>query len=321
MKYKIFVDGQEGTTGLKIHERLETRNDIEILKISAEKRKDIEERKRLINMSDIVFLCLPDASAKESVSLVENNNTRIIDASTAHRTNEEWVYGLPELDKTQREKIKTSKRVSVPGCYATGFNLAIFPLVKEGILPKDYPVTCHAISGYSGGGKKLIEQYETISECNEKLRSPRFYSLSLNHKHLPEMQKISGLQYAPLFTPIVANYFKGMSVSIPLLPRLLTKNISGSELQKFLTNYYKDEHFIKVMPYGDENNLDNGFLSATECNDTNTLQLFVFGNSEQLLLVSRLDNLGKGASGAAIQVMNIMLGLDEMHGLEALKIF
>ena len=320
MKYKIFVDGQEGTTGLKIHERLETRNDIQILKISAEKRKDIDERKKLINMSDIVFLCLPDDSAKESVSLVENNNTRIIDASTAHRTNEAWVYGLPELDKTQRQKIKTSKRVCVPGCYATGFNLAVFPLVNEGILPKDYPVTCQAISGYSGAGKKMIEKYEISEAHSEKLRSPRFYSLGLAHKHIPEMQKISGLKYAPLFTPIIANYFKGMSVAIPLFPRLLSKTISGNELQKFLTNYYKDEHFIKVMPYGEESNLDNGFLGAMECNDTNTLQLFVFGNSDQILLMSRLDNLGKGASGAAIQVMNIMLGIDEMCGLETLKI-
>jgi N-acetyl-gamma-glutamyl-phosphate reductase len=320
MKYKIFVDGQEGTTGLKIHERLETRDDIEILKISSEKRKDIVERRRLINMSDIVFLCLPDASSRESVSLVENNVTRIIDASTAHRTAEGWIYGLPELSQTQRQLIKTSKRVSVPGCYATGFNLAIHPLIKEGILPKDYPVTCHAVSGYSGGGKKLIEQYETTTENSANLRSPRFYSLGLSHKHIPEMQKISGLQYPPLFVPVVGNYFKGMSVSVPLLSRLLNKNIGGIEIQKLLAKYYKDEHFIKVMPYNEDSNLDNGFFGATACNDTNTLQLSVFGNSEQILLMSRLDNLGKGASGAAIQLMNIMLGIDEAYGLEEMKI-
>jgi N-acetyl-gamma-glutamyl-phosphate reductase len=320
MKYRIFVDGQEGTTGLKINERLETRDDIEVLKISSEKRKDIDERKKLINMSDIVFLCLPDESAKESVALVENSTTRIIDASTAHRTSEGWVYGLPELNKTQRQLIKTSKRVSVPGCYATGFNLAVYPLIKEGILPKDYPVSCNAISGYSGAGKKMIEKYEITDINNEKLRSPRFYSAGLSHKHIPEMKKISGLQYAPLFTPMVCNYYKGMLVSIPLITRLLSKNISGMELQKFLSDYYEGERFIKVMPYGEESNLDNGYWGATDCNDTNSLQLFVFGNTDQILLMSRLDNLGKGASGAAIQVMNLMLGIDEAHGLKELEI-
>jgi N-acetyl-gamma-glutamyl-phosphate reductase len=315
MKYKIFVDGQEGTTGLKINERLETRSDIEILKISPEKRKDIEERRKLINMSDIVFLCLPDVSAKESVSLVENKNTRVIDASTAHRTQEGWVYGLPELNRTQRQLIKNSKRVAVPGCYATGFNLAVYPLINEGILPKDYPVSCHAISGYSGAGKKMIEQYEGTAPIPASLNSPRFYSLGLQHKHVPEMKKISGLQFEPLFSPVVANYFKGMSVSVPLFSRLLRNNITGNEIQKFYEEYYKEEQFIKVYPYSEESNLDNGFFSPLDCNNTNNLQLYVFGNKEQILLMSRLDNLGKGASGAAIQIMNIMLGTDEAYSL------
>lgn len=316
MKYKIFVDGQEGTTGLKINERLEKRPDIEILKISSEKRKDVEERKKFINASDVTFLCLPDASSKESVSLVENDHTIIIDASTAHRTEKDWVYGLPELNKSQRERIRTSKRISVPGCYATGFNLLVHPLVNEGILPSDYPVSCHAVSGYSGAGKKAIEQYEVTGLHDELLKTPRFYALGLQHKHLPEMQKVSGLDAPPLFTPEICNYYKGMLVSIPIFPKLLKKKLSGLELQKIFADYYEGELFVKVMPYGDESSLESGFLGPLACNDTNNIQLFVLGNEDQILLMSRLDNLGKGASGAAIQVMNIALGIDEKSGLE-----
>ena len=315
MTYKVFVDGQEGTTGLQINERLQKRSDIELLKIDSEKRKDIKERKRLLNEADIVFLCLPDDAAKESVSLVENSRTRIIDASTAHRTNESWAYGMPELGPLFREKIKKSKRVSVPGCYATGFNILLHPLIKEGIVPKDYPVTCHAVSGYSGGGKKLITRYEAADPSDESMKSPVFYALGLKHKHLPEMHKFSGLVQPPLFSPIVGPYYKGMTVAVPLYSNLLSCKNSASSVCEFLSSYYEGQHFIKVYPYGSEDALANGFLNATGCNGTNMLEILVSGGDEHILLTSRLDNLGKGASGAAVQCMNIMLGLDEATGL------
>lgn len=316
MKYKVFVDGQEGTTGLKIHERLEHHSDILMLKIDPEKRKDIEERSKLINEADVVFLCLPDAAARESVSLIQNSTARIIDASTAHRTAPEWVYGFPELSKQQRLLIQSSQRVSVPGCHASGFNAIMYPLVQGGIVPADYPVTCQSITGYSGGGKKLISQYEDGIVDKSVLESPRFYALGLNHKHLPEMQKISGLSFAPVFTPIVSNFYKGMAVAIPLFTHLLPNKPNAEAVWKFLSAHYEGEKFVKVMPFGSESNLDNGFFGAKGCNNSNRLELYVFGHSEQILLLARLDNLGKGASGAAVQNMNIMLGLDEGLGLE-----
>lgn len=315
MAYKVFVDGQEGTTGLKINERLEGRKDITILHIDPEKRKDPAERNRLLNGADIAFLCLPDTAAVESASLVVNENTRIIDASTAHRTDPGWAYGLPELSPAHRERIRLSRRVSVPGCYATGFNAILYPLVKSGVVPPDYPVTCHALSGYSGGGKKLIEKYEGPGADRKALESPGFYSLSLRHKHIPEMQKVSGLSQAPLFTPIVGDYYNGMTVAVPLYPGLLKEKKSAVEIHGFLSEYYSRQRFIKVMPFDSDAGLDNGFMFATACNGTNMLELFVFGGSDHLLLVSRLDNLGKGASGAAIQNMNLVLGLDEGAGL------
>ena len=316
MAIRIFVDGQEGTTGLQINERLKIRNDIQLLKIDADKRKEASERKRLINEADIVFLCLPDTAARESVSFLENENTRVIDASTAHRTNDLWAYGLPELSPSHREKIRTSKRVSVPGCYATGFNILMYPLIKEGIVPGNYPVTCHAVSGYSGGGNKLIAQYEAGGPAEEFMKSPRFYALGLKHKHLPEMQKISGLASPPLFSPIVGPYYKGMTVAVPLYTNLLTGINNADELCGFLSDYYKKQHFIKVYPFGSEEMLVNNFLDATGCNGSNMLEINVSGNDEHILLASRLDNLGKGASGAAVQCMNIMLGLEETTGLE-----
>lgn len=315
MAYKIFVDGQEGTTGLEINERLHNRTELEILKIDPEKRKDIAERKRLINEADIVFLCLPDDAARESVSLVENDRTRVIDASTAHRTNDDWAYGIPELGSQFREKIRTSKRVSVPGCYATAFNMLLHPLIKEGVVPKDYPVTCHAVSGYSGAGKKMIAQYETVEPLEDAMKSPRFYALGLKHKHIPEMQKYSGLVTPPLFTPIIAAYYKGMTVAIPLYSRLLPGNSNAAAVSACLEQFYEGQKFVKVYPYGSEGNLVNGFLSATGCNGTNVLEIYVAGNEDHILLAARLDNLGKGASGAAVQCMNIMLGLDEAAGL------
>lgn len=315
MKYKIFVDGQEGTTGLQIHERLAKITGLEILQIDPEKRKDINARKALLNEADVAFLCLPDAAAKESVSLVENKKTRIIDASTAHRTAEGWIYGIPELNKNQRNLIKNSTRVTNPGCYATGFAMALYPLVQAGFVPKDYPITCNAISGYSGGGKKLIEAFETksLADCN----SPKHYAFKLEHKHVPEMQKVAGLTSPPLFAPVVANFYKGMSVSIPLVPRLLDKKLSGKEIRDYLAEYYAGERFVNVMPFGAEDSFESGFLNMEACNGTNSLDIFIFGNDKQILLMSRLDNLGKGASGAAIQNMNIMLDLDEGTGLEA----
>ena len=315
MAYNIFVDGQEGTTGLKINERLEKRDDIIMLHIGPEKRKDVNERSQLLNEADIAFLCLPDQAAMESAALVKNGKTRIIDASTAHRTNPDWAYGFPELSRSQREKIIISKRVSVPGCYATGFNAIMYPLVSSGIVPPDYPVTCHAISGYSGGGKKLIEKYEGGKADKKSIESPVFYSFGLKHKHIPEMQKVSGLSHPPLFTPIVDGYYQGMTVAVPLYPKLLSKSMTVAGIHDFLAGHYEGQRFIKVIPLDSESFLDNGYMPATACNGTNTLELFVFGNDDHILLVSRLDNLGKGASGAAVQNMNIMLGLDEGTGL------
>jgi N-acetyl-gamma-glutamyl-phosphate reductase len=312
MKSKIFVDGQEGTTGLKIQDYLSKRTDLEILYIDKDKRKDVGAKRELLNEADIVFLCLPDAAAKESVALIDNPRTKVIDASTAHRTAEGWAYGFPELNKGHRELIGKSTRVAVPGCHASGFVAAVNPLIQLGILPKDYPISCFSVTGYSGGGKKLIEKYENA----DKILSPMAYALKLNHKHLPEMQKITGLSHPPVFTPIVGSFYKGMAVSVPLLPRLLSKKVSSSDVRELLAEFYSTEKFIRVMPYESDSYLQEGFLNPEECNDTNRIDLFVFGHEEQILLVSRFDNLGKGASGAAIQNMNIMLGLDEGIGLK-----
>ncbi|EKQ54471.1 MULTISPECIES: N-acetyl-gamma-glutamyl-phosphate reductase [unclassified Clostridium] len=314
MKYKVFVDGSEGTTGLKIHEYLCKREDIEILSIESKYRKDIEARQALLNEADIVFLCLPDAAAKESISLINNKETRIIDASTAHRTNIDWTYGLPELNNKQRDKIKNSKRVTVPGCHATGFIALLYPLVGQGIVPKDYPIIAYSISGYSGGGKKLIKWCEDNHFSN--MNSPKPYRLDLNHKHLPEMQKITGLSFEPAFTPMISNYYKGMSVSIPLFSRLLSNKYTVFDIHKILLEYYQDEKFINVIPQDIENSLEDGYLNVEANNDTNRLDIFVSGNENKILITSRLDNLGKGASGAAIQNMNLMLGLKEDTGLK-----
>jgi N-acetyl-gamma-glutamyl-phosphate reductase len=315
MKYKVYVDGQEGTTGLKINERLAGRTDIEMLKIPTENRKDIETRKEFLNNADIVFLCLPDTASREAVSLVQNDKTRVIDASTAFRTDPDWAYGIPELDKNSRELIKLSKRVSVPGCHATGFNMALYPLIKGGIVPVDYPVTCHSVTGYSGGGKKLINLYEG-NGSQERLQAPRHYALGLKHKHIPEMQAITGLKYPPIFTPIVSNYFNGMAVVTPLFSRLLSKPVNAQEVHAYIESWYKGERFVRVVPFVSDAYLDEGYLNPMECNETNKIDIFVFGNQDQILVVSRFDNLGKGASGAAVQNLNIMIGVDEGTGLE-----
>ncbi len=313
MAYKVYIDGQEGTTGLKILERFEGRNDIELLKIDEDKRKDTEERRKFINASDFTFLCLPDAAAIEAVSLAENENVRIIDASTAHRTNPGWAYGFPELSPQHRERIRTSKRVANPGCYASGFISICYPLIKAGIMPADYPVFAYATSGYSGAGKKAIAAYESENKPAELL-SPRQYALNMNHKHLPEMQLISGLECKPMFNPIVDNYYSGMVVSIPLQGRLLKEKYTPEQVREVLYENYRDANFIKVKPAGSEC-VPDGFLTSNGLSGTNMMELYVFGDSDQMLLCSRLDNLGKGASGAAVQCMNIMMGIDETTGL------
>lgn len=307
---KVYIDGQEGTTGLKIMERFAVRNDIELLRIDEAKRKDPEERKKLINSSDFTFLCLPDAASIEAVAMAEDR-VRIIDASTAHRTNPDWAYGFPELSPEFRKKIETSNRVAVPGCYASGFASMVYPLVKLGILPADYPVSVHAVSGYSGAGKKAIAVYEGADRPAD-FDSPRQYALTQMHKHLPEMQKICGLEYAPTFNPLICDYFAGMVVSLPIHTRLLSKNYSVSDVRKALAEYYDGAAFVKVMPEGDP---EDGFIGANNLAGTNNMQLFVNGNDDRMILCSRLDNLGKGASGAAVQCLNIMMGVDETTGL------
>lgn len=307
---KVYIDGQEGTTGLKILERFKDRNDIELLKIDEDKRKDNDERKKLINSADFTFLCLPDAAAKEAVAMA-GDKVRIIDASTAHRTTPDWAYGFPELGKDFRSKIEKSNRTAVPGCYASGFISMVYPLVKLGIMPEDYPVTCHAVSGYSGAGKKAIAAYESENRPAD-FDTPRQYALTQQHKHLPEMQKICGLSYAPAFNPLVCDYFSGMVVSIPIFTRLLTKKYTPDDVRKALTEFYEDAYFVKVMPEGEP---EDGFIGANNISGTNNMQIFVNGNDERLILCSRLDNLGKGASGAAVQCLNIMMGIDEKTGL------
>ena len=310
MAYKVFIDGKEGTTGLKIYERFEGRNDIEILQISEEKRKDAAERQKFINESDFTFLCLPDAAAIEAANLCTNPHTRILDASTAHRTAAGWAYGFPELSADFRKAIENSNRVAVPGCYASGFNAIGYPLVKSGIMPADYPVVIHAVSGYSGAGKKAIAQYED-SARNSELDSPRLYALTQTHKHLPEMQKISGLSFAPIFNPYICDYFSGMSVTVPLFTRLLSKKVTARDVYDVLAAHYEGCRFVKVAGFMGEGTLAEPFIAANTLSGTNNMQIFVYGNDERVIVTSRFDNLGKGASGAAVQCLNIMMGIDE----------
>lgn len=314
MSVKIYIDGQEGTTGLKILERFEGRNDIELLRISEDKRKDSQERARLINMSDYTFLCLPDDAAREAVSFADNDHVRIIDASTAHRTNPDWAYGFPELSPEHREKIAKSNRVAVPGCYASGFASIVYPLVNHGIISDDFPVFAYATSGYSGAGKKAIAVYEGEDKPFE-YGSPRQYALSQQHKHLPEMQAVSGLKYKPMFNPIICDYFSGMVVSVPIQTRLLGNGVTAKQVQEMYAEHYKDAKLVEVMPLMSDDEQKSFFLASNTLSGQNKIQVFVFGNDEQMLLCSRLDNLGKGASGAAVQCLNIMMGIDETVGL------
>lgn len=312
-KVKIFIDGSEGTTGLRIHERFAERDDVELLPVSSELRKDKEERKRLINSSDITFLCLPDAAAEESVSLAENDHVRIIDTSTAHRTMEGWAYGFPELSKAHREAIAVGNRIAVPGCYATGFISLVYPMAEEGLISADYPVSAFGISGYSGGGKKMIAAYEA-EEREDALLAPREYALSQAHKHLKEMKKIPGLKREPLFSPIVADYYSGMVVSVPVYTELMNKGKSPQEVWKYLAEFYAGSRFVRVMPFGAEEESAN-MLAGNAMSGRDSLRIYVTGNEDRVLLSSQFDNLGKGASGAAIQCLNIALGCEETKGL------
>lgn len=306
---KVFIDGQAGTTGLQLRSKLLGHSGVEIIEIEESKRKDADERQRLMNEADVVFLCLPDAAAVEAAKLVTDPGTVIIDASTAHRTADGWIYGFPELSEKHRESIKSSKRIANPGCHATGFISLIYPLVAEGIMPKSYPVTAHSITGYSGGGNKMIGEYEDANRpCDYD--SPRQYGLTQKHKHLPEMKKITDLDFEPVFNPIVSDYYCGMAVSVPIHTALLSKCRSAAELLEFFRKYYADSFFINVKELP-----ESGFISPMGLEGTNNLVIYVGGNDERVTLTAVFDNLGKGASSAALQNMNIAMGFDENTAL------
>ena len=313
MSYRVFVDGHEGTTGLRIHEYLAARRDIELLVIDSDKRKDVAERKKLLNAADVAFLCLPDAAAKEAVALIDNPNTCVIDASTAHRTQAGWAFGLPELHAGQRAALRASKRIANPGCHASAFILAMRPLVDAGLVPVDARISCNSITGYSGGGKTMIAQYEAGGDA--KLQSPRPYALTLTHKHQPEMAAHTGLATPPLFQPIVGPFYKGLAVSIPLHLADLKPGTTAEQLHAVLAARYSGEPFVRVLPLRDAATVEAAFYDVQACNDTNRVDLLVLGNERHAMVMARLDNLGKGASGAAVQSMNVHLGVDEGLGL------
>ena len=306
--FKVFIDGSAGTTGLRIREMLGKRTDISLISLPEQLRKDVAARKEAINASDVTFLCLPDDAAREAVLLVENPDTVVIDASTAHRTAAGWAYGFPELSAAHRAAIAQGKRIANPGCYASGFIALVYPLVKAGLVAPDYPFVCHAVSGYSGAGKKGIAEYE--AENRPPLYdTPRLYALSLSHKHLPEMKAVCGLSRTPVFNPYVCDYYCGMTVNVPLFADLLVKKTAAADIRALLAEHYAESAFISV---GEE---ESGYISANTFNETNRMEILVNGNDERILLTARFDNLGKGASGAAIQNMNIALGLDERISL------
>jgi N-acetyl-gamma-glutamyl-phosphate reductase len=311
MTHTVFVDGQEGTTGLRIHEYLAGRTDVEVLRIDPDRRKDAGERARLLNAADLAFLCLPDAAAREAVALVDNPRTCVVDASTAHRTLPGWTYGLPELAPGQRAALRQSKRIANPGCHATAFVLLMRPLVDAGLVPRATVVCATSITGYSGGGKKMIEQY--AAGGNAELLAPRPYGLGLTHKHIPEMMLVSGLAGRPIFVPILGNFYKGLSVTVPL--DLGSLDTTGEALQAAFERHYAGEPFVRVLPLNDPATLEHGTYDVQACNDSNRVDIAVFARDRQAVLMARLDNLGKGASGAAVQAMNVHLGLPEGLGL------
>ena len=328
MKPKVFVDGQEGTTGLRIHEYLAGRSDLDVLRIAPDRRKDADERRRLLNAADVAFLCLPDAASREAAAMIDNPRTCLIDASTAHRTQPGWVYGLPELAPDQRARLRETRRIANPGCHASAFILLLRPLVDAGLVPSTLTVSATSLTGYSGGGRKMIEQYQRPRRVgsadapgsrDDALSAPRPYGLGLAHKHLPEMATHTGLAQPPMFLPVVADFYKGLAVSVPLELAALRgpggRAATAADVHAALAARYAGERYVIVRPLDDAATLEDGFFDVQACNDTNRVDLFVFGNARQVLLLARLDNLGKGASGAAVQSMNVHLGLEESLGL------
>ncbi len=307
---KVFIDGSAGTTGLRIRERLLGRSDVELIGLPEEMRKDASARRAALNAADIVFLCLPDAAAIEAVSMVENDRTVVIDASTAHRTNPAFAYGFPELGAAFAEKIRASRRIAVPGCHASGFIALVYPLISAGILPSDALLSFHSVTGYSGGGKNMIADYEREGR-DEMLSAPRQYALAQTHKHLPEMQAVTGLAYAPVFSPIVSDFYSGMVVTLPLFREQLAPGKTAADIRAAYAGLYRGS----VVRYTEEAD-ENGFLSALRLCGKDAMEISVFGNDERILAVARYDNLGKGASGAAVECMNIVMGADPCEALE-----
>ena len=306
---KIFIDGRAGTTGLRIEERLGSRSDIEIISLPEDKRKDAEARRKMLNLADVAFLCLPDDAAREAVSMIDNPNTVVIDTSTAHRTNPEWAYGFPELDKSFEDKIKASRRIAVPGCHACGFIALVYPLVKSGLLSSKALLSCHSLTGYSGGGKSMIAQYEA-DELDELLTAPRQYGVKQTHKHLPEMMAITGIENAPVFSPIVSGFYSGMEVTVPMFSSWLADDKSIEDVKKVYEKLYTGS----IVTYKEEAD-EAGFLSAAAYSDRDTMEISVHGNDDRFILVARYDNLGKGASGAAVECLNIVLGEEKTKTL------
>lgn len=311
---KVFIDGRAGTTGLQIEGRMGIREDISLITLPEELKKDPGARRDAINRADYVFLCLPDAAAIEAAGMVENTHTRVIDASTAHRTDPNWAYGFPELSQAHRTAIQQAQFVANPGCHATGFIALTYPLVQLGILPPDYPLCAHSLTGYTGGGKKMIEQYES-PERDPEYDSPRHYGLTLSHKHIPEMMQVCGLTRKPIFCPIVCDFPQGMLVTIPLYFDLLPGGGSLETLQSAYGDFYAGQKNIHVAPVMGGGLISGGFLGSNNVVGTNRLNIFVCGNDQQAIVAAQFDNLGKGASGAAVQNLNIMMGVDENTGL------
>ena len=307
---KVFIDGKAGTTGLRIYERLSQRNDITLLTLPDELRKDSKARSLMLNECDIAFLCLPDDAARESVDMITNPNTVVLDTSTAHRTNPDWAYGFAELSINHREKIKNSKRIAVPGCHASGYIALVYPLIEQGILPKDALISCHSLTGYSGGGKKMIAEYEDEGR-NPLLDAPRQYGIGQTHKHLKEMKAITDTENVPLFCPIVADFYSGMEVSVPLFASQLCPGKTIDDIKKV----YEQKYIGPMVKYNPDM-AEDGLISAKGMELKDSMEVAVYGNEERILLVARYDNLGKGASGAALQCMNIVMGADETTGLD-----
>ena len=310
MKKKIFIDGRAGTTGLRIYERLEAREDIELIVLSDDERKDPAARKHALNEADVAFLCLPDDAARESVSFIENENTVVIDTSTAHRTLEGWCYGFPELSESFEAKLKTAKRIAVPGCHASGFIALVYPLIEKGIISPETLLTCHSITGYSGGGKKMIAEYES-EDRSELFDAPRQYALGQTHKHLKEMKAITGLENEPIFCPIVSDFYSGMTVTVPLFASQLNDGFTTDDIKKLYSEKY-DTELVEYL----ENADDGGLISGAKLSRKDSMKITVEGNADRILLIAMYDNLGKGASGAAVECLNYVLGAEKTEGLD-----